>query len=97
MLVGWSWATFVSVQLALQILMIVFYLIFRHNTGIFKYNTSNISNMERPTDEERRVLEFLLNNALELEANLVKKGERIMSEVERVRMTIKRYEALLDR
>lgn len=56
-----------------------------------------MSDVERPTDEERRVLEFLLNNALELETNLVKRGERIMSEIERVRMTIERYEALLDR
>ena len=56
-----------------------------------------MSKMERPADEERRVLEFLLNNALELEANLVKKSERMMSEIERVRITIERHEALLDR
>lgn len=56
-----------------------------------------MGSMERPTDEERRILEFLLNNALELETNLVKRGERIMSEIERVRRTIERYEVLLDR
>ena len=40
--------------------------------------------MERPTDEERRVLEFLLSSALEREANLIRKGSRIVSDLERI-------------
>lgn len=48
------------------------------------------------TAEERRVLEFLLENALSRKAELMKRGIRIAAELARVDVEIREIESKLD-
>lgn len=52
--------------------------------------------MGRRTAEERRVLEFLLENALSRRADLMKRGMRIEAELARVDVEIREIESKLD-
>lgn len=52
--------------------------------------------MGRRTAEERRVLEFLLENALSRKAELMKRGMRIAAELARVDVEIREIESKLD-